>query len=152
MKNIGIKFPALIFFLLYQSVVLWGQETSKSDFSYTDLLNADAPVAITYMITMLIMKITAFILGYLIVKLGHDTLIKGVTGKFDFGFEGSGFKTRLKAATPGTFFVLAGSAIIMWGIFVKKPYDFKISNKPESTQEKKTENTPDESNILVLPD
>lgn len=84
------------------------------------------PIVIAFMLSILALKIVAFVLGYLIVRLGHDTLIKGVTGEIDFGFSGSGFKTKLKAASPGALFVLMGAAIIIWGLMVKKPMEIKV--------------------------
>ena len=95
--------------------------------------------AITFMVCILIMKVTALILGYLIIKLGHDTLIKGVTGDIDFGFEGKGIATKLKAGSPGAFFVLAGAAIIMWALFVEKPFEYTKETIPVAIEEK--ENT-----------
>lgn len=85
------------------------------------------------MISILILKVTAFVLGYLIVRLGHDTMIKGVSGAIDFGFSGSGFKTKLKSASPGAFFVLMGAAIILWGLTVKKPMEIGPFNTPQKT-------------------
>jgi len=92
-------------------------------------ISSSTPVAIAFMISILIMKVTAFILGYFIVKLGHDTLVRGISGDINFGFSGSGVKLKLKSASPGGFFVLMGSAIIMWSIFVQKPME--IVYKPE---------------------
>lgn len=89
------------------------------------IIVTSTPLAIAFMLSILALKITAFVLGYLIVRLGHDTLIKGVTGEIDFGFSGSGFKTKLKAASPGALFVLMGAAIIIWGLAVKKPMEIK---------------------------
>ena len=71
-------------------------------------------------------KITACVLGYLIVRLGHDTLVKGISGEIDFGFSGSGFQTKLKAGSPGALFVLMGAAIIIWGLAVQKPMEIKM--------------------------
>ena len=82
---------------------------------------------------MLVLKVTAFILGYLIVKLGHDTMIRGVTGDIDFGFSGSGFETKLKSASPGAFFILMGAAIIIWGLAVDKPFTVEVPQK-QSTE------------------
>ena len=48
-------------------------------------------------------------------------MIKGVSGEIDFGISGNGLNAKLKAASPGTFFVLAGAAIIIWGLTVEKP-------------------------------
>jgi hypothetical protein len=97
------------------------------------VLGASTPVAIAFMLSVLALKITAFVLGYLIVRLGHDTLIKGVTGQIDFGFSGSGFKAKLKAASPGALFVLMGAAIIIWGLTVQKPMEIKTLPSPAQT-------------------
>lgn len=90
-------------------------------------LATSTPMAIAFILSVTAMKITAFVIGYLIVKLGHDTLIKGVSGDIDFGFSGAGIDTKLKSASPGAFFVLAGAAIIMWGLFVDKPISLSLN-------------------------
>ena len=97
------------------------------------IIAASTPVAVAFMLSVLALKITAFVLGYLIVRLGHDTLIKGVTGQIDFGFSGSGFKAKLKAASPGALFVLMGAAIIIWGLTVQKPMEIKTLPPPPQT-------------------
>ncbi len=97
----------------------------QSSLSADAVITASSPVAIVFMISVLALKGTAFVLGYLIVRLGHDTLIRGVTGEIDFGFSGSGFKTKLKAASPGALFVLMGAAIIFWGLAMQKPFEVK---------------------------
>ncbi|WP_299071627.1 hypothetical protein [uncultured Paraglaciecola sp.] len=84
------------------------------------------------------MKITAFVIGYLIVKLGHDTLIKGVSGDINFGFSGGGVETKLKSASPGAFFVLAGAAVIMWGLFVEKPISLSLGTADPSIKSVKS--------------
>ncbi len=96
------------------------------------VIASSTPIAVAFMLSMLVLKVTAFIIGYLIVKLGHDTMIKGVTGEFDFGFSGSGVETKLKSASPGVFFILMGSAIIIWGLTVEKPFTVEV---PQAQQE-----------------
>ncbi|MDG2449078.1 MAG: hypothetical protein P8M34_05555 [Saprospiraceae bacterium] len=81
-------------------------------------------LAISFIISVLALKVVAFILGYKIVKLGHDTLVRGVSGELDFGFSGSIIGAKLKSASPGAFFVLMGSAIILWGLTVEKPFSY----------------------------
>lgn len=98
---------------------------------------SSTPMAIAFILSVTAMKISAFVIGYLIVRLGHDTLIKGVSGEVDFGFSGSGIDAKLKAASPGTFFVLAGAAIIMWGLFVDKPLN--IGATPVTQQQQTTQ-------------
>lgn len=102
------------------------------------IIASSTPAAIVFMLSVLVLKVTAFVLGYLIVRLGHDTLIKGVSGQIDFGFSGSGIKAKLKSASPGALFVLMGSAIIIWGLAVEKPMKIKIplAAKQEAAQQK----------------
>lgn len=108
---------------------------AQSDVQSTveSFFTANTPMAIAYILSITAMKICAFVVGYLIVKLGHDTLIKGVSGDIDFGFSGGGVETKLKSASPGAFFVLAGAAIIMWGLFVEKPITLTMG--PSATQQ-----------------
>jgi len=96
------------------------------------IIATSTPLAIAFMISMLVLKVTAFVLGYLIVKLGHDTMIRGVSGEIDFGFSGSGFETKLKSASPGAFFILMGAAIIIWGLTVEKPFAIEVPPPQQS--------------------
>ena len=82
----------------------------------TELVQEGTLVAILFLIGTLTMKISAIVIGYLIVRLGHDTLVRGITGELDFGFSGSGVEAKLKSASPGAAFVLAGAAIIIWAL------------------------------------
>jgi len=150
MKNQGDFQPAGLFFsnkrtsayllILFLTLAIWpaanvfAQQTVSS---VDDIIMSSTPVAVAFMISMLVLKVTAFVLGYLIVKLGHDTMIRGVTGEIDFGFSGSGFETKLKSASPGAFFILMGGAIIIWGLTVEKPFKVEVpQNQPQqqSTQ------------------
>ena len=127
---------------LYASVATAAQDPS-SDSAVQQVVSASSPVAITFILSVLVLKVTAFVLGYLIVRLGHDTMIKGVKGEIDFGFSGSGVKAKLKSGSPGAFFVLAGAAIIIWGLLVEKPMSIKYT--PVADQQKietKTDSTP----------
>ena len=101
---------------------------SESAETVHTFLATSTPMAIAFILSVTAMKITAFVIGYLIVKLGHDTLIKGVSGDIDFGFSGGGVETKLKSASPGAFFVLAGAAVIMWGLLVEKPISLSLGS------------------------
>lgn len=73
-------------------------------------------------IGIVIIKVTAMIVGYLIVKLGFDALVRGIKGEFDFsGKLASHGELRLLSASPGLFFILFGSLIIIWALTVEKP-------------------------------
>jgi hypothetical protein len=111
---------------------------------------ATVSIAIAFMLAITVLKLTAFILGYLIVRLGHDTLIKGVTGELNFGFKGGPISGKLKAASPGALFVLAGGAIIAWGLFVEKPMD--ITYGPPKVASASSQQPPaDPANRLPVP-
>jgi len=120
----------LVVFVLLNAPAVLAQSDVQS--TVDSFFTANTPMAIAYILSITAMKICAFVIGYLIVKLGHDTLIKGVSGDIDFGFSGAGIETKLKSASPGAFFVLAGAAIIMWGLFVEKP--ITLSMGPNTAQ------------------
>jgi hypothetical protein len=107
----------------------FAQGGGSASVSPESVIATSTPIAVAFMISMLVLKVTAFVLGYLIVKLGHDTMIRGVTGEVDFGFSGSGFETKLKSASPGAFFILMGAAIIIWGIMVDKPFTIEVPSQ-----------------------
>ena len=74
------------------------------------------------------MKVVCFIIGYLIVHLGYKLLKLNVTGQFQFSGEWSKFKIGLASVSPGLLFVLLGSAVIAFGMFVEK--EVKLEQKP----------------------
>ncbi|HEC15605.1 MAG TPA: hypothetical protein ENI99_03390 [Sedimenticola sp.] len=112
-----MNLPSMILFILVIALADPLPAAEAADAAVGDeietVLTESTPMAVAFMLSITAIKITAFILGYLIVRLGHDTLIKGITGEIDFGFKGSGIETKLKAGSPGAFFILAGAAIIM---------------------------------------
>lgn len=77
--------------------------------------------------SILIMKLVAMLIGYRIVKLGYDALLKGIKGEFDFGGKVTDkMEIKLLSASPGLFFVLFGSAIIVWALTVEKPIKYGV--------------------------
>lgn len=115
----------LIPFLLASAFLLstaFAQPTSET----TLMAHEGTTLAIYFLIGTLAMKITAIVIGYLVVRLGHDTLVRGITGELDFGFTGSGVEAKLKSASPGAAFVLAGAAIIIWALVVDKPFNMTV--------------------------
>jgi hypothetical protein len=125
-----LRLTLVMFALLSVPTVLAQSDVQSTVESF---FTANTTTAIAFILSITAMKICAFVIGYLIVRLGHDTLIKGVSGDIDFGFSGGGVETKLKSASPGAFFVLAGAAIIMWALFVEKPITLTMG--PNSTQQ-----------------
>lgn len=139
-----IRFRLLYFcsLLLLIGESSWSQSPGSGAAAIT---HESVSVAVAFILSTLILKITAFVLGFLIVRLGHDTMIRGVTGDVDFGFSGKGLKLKLKSAVPGTLYVVAGAAIICWGLFVDKPFSF-------SAQVPVTQEIGDELDQIELPE
>lgn len=129
-KKSLILFLFLIF-LNFNQVLSQTVETLPAN--SLDGIKTSEYISIAFMISVLILKITAFVLGFLIVKMGHNTLVRGITGEFDFGFSGSGFTTKLKSASPGLLFVLMGALIIIWSMAVEKPLE--VASIPSTTTE-----------------
>lgn len=66
------------------------------------------------------LKITALVLGYLCVRLGHHLISSGVKGEFEFTAKGFGAHTALKAVSPGLLFVVLGVALMAYSVSVEK--------------------------------
>lgn len=111
-------------------VLLPAEAVAQTVAATAEIVGQGTTVAVLFLVGTLVMKVTAIVIGYLIVRLGHDTLIRGVTGDLDFGFTGSGVQAKLKSASPGAAFVLAGAAIIVWALAVEKPFDLQIGPPP----------------------
>jgi len=60
-------------------------------------------------------------------------------------------KAKLKSGIPGGLFVLAGAAIIIWGLLVQKPMDIKYTPPPEQKVEQKVE-TKVPGKVIGVPD
>lgn len=59
-----------------------------------------------------LVRIAAIAAGTYVVWLGHNTLVRGVKGEFNF----EGPHWRLKGSTPGLLFVLLGCLVIGWAL------------------------------------
>jgi len=69
---------------------------------------------------IILLKIVAFILGYLTVRLGHQLISSGAKGEFKFSGSIGGTKADLVSVSPGLLFVLLGVFLIAFAIFVGK--------------------------------
>ena len=117
------------------------QQIPQTQTDLGQLLAANRTTVVIYVIAILILKLTAFFLGFKIVVMGHDLLIKGIKGDFDFTFSSNNaISSKLQSASPGTFFVLLGTALIAWGMFVEKPMAIKFSYIPKENVQ--TQGTP----------
>lgn len=67
---------------------------------------------ITGIIANAFIRVSAIAAGVYVVWLGHNTLIRGVKGDFEF----DGKWGKLKGSTPGLLFVLLGVTAIGWSL------------------------------------
>ena len=84
-------------------------------------------VEVAYVISyalLVAMKVSCFILGYLIVRLGYDLIASGVKGEFKFSASLGGAKADLASISPGLLFVLLGVFLIGYAIHVEKEIVF----------------------------
>ena len=69
------------------------------------------------------LKITCFVLGYMIVKLGYRLILSGVRGEFKFSASFGGARADLASVSPGLLFVVLGVGLIGYAISVDKPQE-----------------------------
>jgi len=70
------------------------------------------------------MKIVCFILGYLTIRLGYLLIASGARGEFKFSAKFAGIKADLASISPGLLFVLLGTILIGYAIYVEKEIRF----------------------------
>ena len=78
---------------------------------------------------MVLLKLVCFIIGYLIIRLGYKLMVSGVKGEFKFTGETKGIKGGLISSSPGLLFVLLGTILIGYAMYVDKPFSYE-SNSP----------------------
>jgi hypothetical protein len=78
-------------------------------------LSTATSVEIATIVTNGIVRIAAIAAGVYIVWLGHNTMVRGVRGEFEF----EGKLGKLKGSVPGLLFVLLGSAVVGWALQTK---------------------------------
>ncbi len=76
-----------------------------------------------------IIRIAAIAAGVCIVWLGHNTMIRGIKGEFEF----EGQFGKLKGSTPGLLFVLLGSLVIGWSLQTTASGEFGTKDESQTT-------------------
>lgn|GEM_PF-1724449 len=94
-------------------------------------------------VSLVIFKLAVLVIGYLIARLGHDLLVKGVSGEFKFHTEFKGTKADLISASPGVFFILMATILIAIGVIKDKPFATKVTRTQiETAGERTGQDTP----------
>ena len=93
------------------------------------------PVVIIILLAALAIKLCGLVLGYLVVRLGYAALEKGLKGDFElFGKISGGWGLTLRSVSPGLLFVLLGSLLAGFTLYLDRPLgvDLFASIKSES--------------------
>ncbi len=83
----------------------------------------DKEIVLVTLIMAFVLKIVVFILGFYIVKMGFALIRDGVKGSFKFSADAKGINGALQSSSPGLLFVLLGTVLIGYAIFLKKGVD-----------------------------
>jgi hypothetical protein len=83
--------------------------------------------------SLIVFKLAVLLVGYLIAKLGHDLLLRGVSGEFKFRAELKGATADLLSASPGLFFILMATALIIVGVIKDKPFETQVETRTLGT-------------------
>lgn len=86
-----------------------------------------ASVRIASIIVNGIVRIAAIAAGTYVVWLGHNTLVRGIKGEFEF----SGKLYRLKGSAPGLLFVLLGCLAIGWALQAAHSGSLPLEESPD---------------------
>jgi len=71
-----------------------------------------------------VLKLSCFIIGYFIIRMGYNLIVRGIQGEFKFSSEFKGLKGGLISSSPGLLFVLLGTCLIAFAMFVNKPFNY----------------------------
>lgn len=85
---------------------------------------------LTTVLSILLFKLSALIIGYLVTRMGYELLVKGISGEFQFKGSISGVKADLVSASPGLLFLLLGVVIMGTAILKDKPFSTTVQNTP----------------------
>jgi hypothetical protein len=101
------------------------------------------------LILLFLLKVLLLLLGFLTIRIGSKLVREGVKGEFKFNTEAEGYKAALESGSPGLLFVLLGSILLGYGIYVKK--DIPHKTKTKTTQQKNESNASDSSKNDIGP-
>ena len=83
-------------------------------------MNSSDKLVLLNLTYLLILKLSCFGIGFLIVRLGHSLMLAGAKGEFKFTGSLVGLKSGLVSASPGLLYLLLGTILIGYAMFVDK--------------------------------
>jgi hypothetical protein len=88
-------------------------------------MNSDQQLVLINLCLLFLLKVTCFVLGYGIVKIGAELLREGVRGEFKFKTSMGSAKADLVSASPGLLFLVLGVVLIAFAMWVHKVIPFR---------------------------
>jgi len=94
-------------------------------------MNNNYTVEIAGIISITIIKIICFTLGFLTIWLGYKLTNDGVKGQFKFSGDYKGIKGGLVSSSPGLLFLMLGIILIGYAMGVTKTVDRLEQDTPD---------------------
>lgn len=101
---------------------------------------------------LVVFKLAVLVVGFLIARLGHDLLVKGITGEFKFAAQLRGTRADLVSASPGVFFILMATILLAVAILKDKPFETTVSERLVRSAAERTTEPLDDTARPALPD
>jgi len=93
--------------------------------AHADVETVAITVQVTSIVANAVVRVAAIGAGVFVVWLGHNTLVRGIKGEFQF----EGYGAKLKGSVPGLLFVLLGCAAIGWALATPATGTVDLSQK-----------------------
>lgn len=113
--------------LCLHTAASYGAEDAMADALKQSVAEA-ASVQVAHVIANAIIRVAAIAGGVYVVWLGHNTMVRGIKGEFEF----EGTLGKLKGSTPGLLFVLLGVAAIGWSLGTKFDSNLNVAATDKS--------------------
>lgn len=96
---------------------------------------------ITFAVTVTLVKIVTIVIGYLVAKLGYNTMMSGVKGKNSIELSALGTKFKFKGVTPGLALGVIGVLMIGWALSTKHHFSASAEKVIETLHEVESNET-----------
>jgi hypothetical protein len=94
-------------------------------------INAASFSYVVFAVSVTFVKITALVIGYLVVRLGYATMMAGVQGKDSAELKFAGAKVAFKGVTPGLALGLFGIFMMVWALSTKHHFSTEATATSE---------------------
>jgi hypothetical protein len=90
---------------------------------------------VTFAVTVTLVKIVALAVGFLVAKLGYQTMMAGVQGSNAVELGAFGTKLKFKGVTPGLALGLAGVLMMGWALSAKHHFSTEAVSTVKQIQQ-----------------